>query len=133
MGKFNCNNWSNVNEWVLNNVESNDEKTTQMLKNTYYNFILDLRDGVPFTHTKKSMYSVNDAVHIYVDKKMECDFCLYVLPLNLTLSMSFNQFSKDGVFNDDKLIELVKMAYKFGKLRREEQDVFMNFLNGIDE
>lgn len=133
MAKFNCNNWSNVNQWVLNNVESNDEKTTQMLKNTYYNFILDLRDGVPFTHTKKNMYSVNDAVYIYVDKKMECDFCLYIIPLNLTLSMSFNQFSKDGVFNDNKLIEFIKMAYQFGKLRKKEQDVFMNFLNGIDE
>ena len=133
MRKFNCTNWEKVNEWVLNNVEGDNEKFTQILKNTYYNFILDIADGVPFEYTKKSMYGVNNAVYIYTDKKMECDFCLYILPLNIKLAMSFNQLGKNGVFDADKLIEFIKMAYKFGKLRKEEQDVIMCFLNSIDE
>lgn len=133
MAKFDCNNWNKVNTWVMKNVKGDNENLTKLLRNNLFDFILDLRDGVPFTHTKKSMYSVNDAVYIYTDKKMECDFCLYILPLNITLAMSFNKLGKNGVFDADKLIEFIKMAYKFGKLRKEEQDVIMCFLNSIDE
>ena len=133
MAKFDCNNWEKVNEWVTNNVEGSDEYFTPILKNNYYTFITDLKDGVPFTYTKKSMYSVNDSVFIYTDKKRECDFCLYILPFNMTLNMSLNKFGENNVFDADKLIELVKMVYKIGKLRKEEQDVFMQFMNYINE
>lgn len=131
MRKFDCNNWEKVNEWVTNNVKGRNEYFTSILKDNYYTFITDLKDGVPFTYTKKLMYRVDDFVYIYTDKKRECDFLMYIMPFNITLDMSFDKLSKDGVLDADKIIGLIKMAYKINKHRKEEQDAFMQFLNYI--
>ena len=77
------------------------------------------------------MYRVDDFVYIYTDKKRECDFLMYIMPFNITLDMSFDKLSKDGVLDADKIIGLIKMAYKINKHRKEEQDAFMQFLNCI--
>lgn len=133
MRKFNCTNWEKVNEWVLNNVEGDNERFTQILKNTYYKFILDIADGVPFNHTKGDMYNVNDCVYIHKPYKGDnCDFWLYFSLSDMKLSMNFNQLGDGNTFDADKLISLIQMLYKMGKLRSEMWNTITGFLTDVN-
>lgn len=133
MRKFNCTNWEKVNEWVLNNVEGDNEKFTQILKNTYYKFILDIADGVPFNHTKGDMYNVNDCVYIHKPYKGDnCDFWLYFSLSDMKLSMNFDKLGDGNTFNADKLISLIQMIYRMGKLRSEMWNTITGFFNDVD-
>ena len=133
MRKFNCTNWDKVNEWVSNNVKGGNEKFTQILKNTYYNFILDIANGVPFEHSKKSMYNVNDCVYIHKPSKGDnCDFWLYFSLNDMGVSMNFNKLGDGNTFDADKLISLIQMIYKMGKLRNEMWNTITGFFNDVD-
>lgn len=134
MRKFNCTNWNKVNTWVMKNVKGDNENLTKLLRNNFFNFILDLRDGVPFTHTKKSMYSVNDCVYIYKPSKGDnCDFWLYFSLNDMGVSMNFEKLGDGNTFDADKLISLIQMIYKMGKLRNEMWNTITNFFNDVDK
>lgn len=133
MRKFNCTNWEKVNEWVSNNVEGSNEELTQILKNTYHNFILDIADGVPFNHTKGEMYNVNDCVYVHKSYKGDnCDFWLYFSLNDMKLSMNFNQLGDGNTFDADKLISLIQMIFKLGKLRNEMWNTITGFLTDVN-
>ena len=133
MRKFNCTNWEKVNEWVENNVKGDNENFTQILKNTYYNFILDIADGIPFKHTKGEMYNVNDCVYIHKPYKGDnCDFWLYFALNDMKLSMNFNKLGDGNTFDADKLISLIQMIYKMGKLRSEMWNTITGFLTDVN-
>lgn len=117
--------YEKVNEWVLNNV-SDDRQ------NNYYNFVLDIRDGVPFKYTKRAMYDVNGAVFIYKTLKNEVgDFIIDVPLLGMPLIFSFDRLGldDDNKLDTDKVIELVKFCYKMEKYKYDVFSASADFLS----
>lgn len=117
--------YDKVNTWVLKNV-SNERQ------NDYYNFVLDIRDGVPFKYSKRKMYDVNGAVFIYKTLKNEIgDFIIDAPLLGMPLIFTFDRLGldDDNKLNTDRVIELVKFCYKMEQCKYDVFSASAKFLS----
>ena len=117
--------YDKVNTWVLKNVSKERQ-------NDYYNFVLDIRDGVPFKYTKRKMYDVNGAVFIYKTLKNEIgDFIIDAPLLGMPLIFTFDRLGLyvDNELNADRVIELVKFCYKMEQCKYDVFSASAKFLS----
>lgn len=92
-----------VNNWIVENVDENAQSN-------YFNFVMDLTSGVPFNHSKGSMYNVNDCVYIHKSYKGDdCDFWIYLLHNEMKIPMKFS----NNTLDTEKVIKLVKLCWKY--------------------